>query len=292
MSLTLSSRECALLGEALAVVSSPLDYVTTAEWHAAVRHAIEPLLGTGGRASSYSLDDEPAVAELAAHDVGLTAWSRPFHQRAVRILELLRPSFRASVATLLGRGTDRGAPALADLVDALPAPAVLCSATGQLLHESPALRRLLAAEPLASRVRAAIRVAARVVAKHRATALTTRAHPAGGEPAMIEVRGALLRYELRGALLIDVPRVATVFLVRAAPPRALSDVELRERFALTAREIEVLRLLAVGRSAREVSVSLGLSYYTARHHVEHVLAKLGVRTRAAVAAATEAGGQH
>jgi DNA-binding CsgD family transcriptional regulator len=105
---------------------------------------------------------------------------------------------------------------------------------------------------------------------------------------MIEVRGAVVRYELRGALLIDVPRIATIFLVRAAPPRALSDAELRERFALTAREIEVLRQHAVGRSAREVASSLGLSYYTARHHVEHVLAKLGVRTRAAVAAAMQA----
>jgi DNA-binding CsgD family transcriptional regulator len=47
----------------------------------------------------------------------------------------------------------------------------------------------------------------------------------------------------------------------------------------------VLRLLAVGRSAREVAAALGISYYTARHHVEHVLAKLGVHTRAAVAAA-------
>ena len=69
-------------------------------------------------------------------------------------------------------------------------------------------------------------------------------------------------------------------------PRALSDAELRARFALTAREVEVTRLLALGRSAREVASTLGLSYYTARHHVEHVLAKLGVRSRAAVASAT------
>ena len=87
---------------------------------------------------------------------------------------------------------------------------------------------------------------------------------------------------------------AVVPLLDAAPtaptapptPRALSDAELRARFALTAREVEVARLLAVGRSAREVASTLGLSYYTARHHVEHVLAKLGVRSRAAVASAT------
>lgn len=67
-----------------------------------------------------------------------------------------------------------------------------------------------------------------------------------------------------------------------------SDDELRGRFSLTARQVEVARLLARGCSARDVAATLGLSYYTARHHVEHVLGKLGVHSRAAVANATAA----
>ena len=50
---------------------------------------------------------------------------------------------------------------------------------------------------------------------------------------------------------------------------------------LTAREVEVLRLLAVGRSNREIAARLVISPKTAGNHVEHIYAKLGVSSRAA-----------
>jgi DNA-binding CsgD family transcriptional regulator len=53
---------------------------------------------------------------------------------------------------------------------------------------------------------------------------------------------------------------------------------------LTAREAEVARLLALGRSNGAIAAALGISAHTARHHTESVMAKLGVRSRAAVAA--------
>ena len=55
---------------------------------------------------------------------------------------------------------------------------------------------------------------------------------------------------------------------------------------LTAREIEVLRLVAQGRSNREIAAELFIAEKTARNHVEHVYAKLGVnnRTQASLAA--------
>ena len=71
----------------------------------------------------------------------------------------------------------------------------------------------------------------------------------------------------------------------AAPrPGPLSDEELRERYGLTARQVEVVRLLAEGCSNAEIASRLELSYYTARNHTEQVLAKLGVSSRAAVGA--------
>jgi DNA-binding NarL/FixJ family response regulator len=48
---------------------------------------------------------------------------------------------------------------------------------------------------------------------------------------------------------------------------------------LTAREVEVLRLLARGNRNKQVATLLGISEHTAKFHVSSVLAKLGARTR-------------
>ena len=52
---------------------------------------------------------------------------------------------------------------------------------------------------------------------------------------------------------------------------------------LTAREAEVLRLLALGLTTREVADRLVISPKTADHHVQHIYTKLGVSTRGAAA---------
>jgi HD-GYP domain-containing protein (c-di-GMP phosphodiesterase class II) len=51
---------------------------------------------------------------------------------------------------------------------------------------------------------------------------------------------------------------------------------------LTAREVEVVRLLAVGLSAREIATRLVIAPKTARNHVEHIYAKTGMTSRAQV----------
>jgi DNA-binding response OmpR family regulator len=66
--------------------------------------------------------------------------------------------------------------------------------------------------------------------------------------------------------------------------RALADDELRERYGLTDRQVEVTRLVAEGCTNGEIANRLGVSYFTARNHTEQVLAKLGVASRAAVGA--------
>jgi len=63
-------------------------------------------------------------------------------------------------------------------------------------------------------------------------------------------------------------------------PRSLSGT------ALTDRELDVLRLLAAGRSNAEIGVELHIGVETVKTHVGNLLAKLGVRdrTQAAIAA--------
>jgi predicted ATPase/DNA-binding CsgD family transcriptional regulator len=53
--------------------------------------------------------------------------------------------------------------------------------------------------------------------------------------------------------------------------------------ALTPREADVLRLLAAGRSNREIAGALSRSERTIESHVSHILAKLGVESRTAAA---------
>jgi len=74
---------------------------------------------------------------------------------------------------------------------------------------------------------------------------------------------------------------------RAAPPSAASTAALEE---LTPRELEVLVLIARGRSNREIATELVLSEATVKTHVKRVLAKLAVRDRVhAVVLAYESG---
>jgi DNA-binding NarL/FixJ family response regulator len=49
---------------------------------------------------------------------------------------------------------------------------------------------------------------------------------------------------------------------------------------LTRREVEVLRLLAEGLSTRGIASRAGISYFTARNHIQNGLRKIGVRSRA------------
>jgi DNA-binding NarL/FixJ family response regulator len=53
---------------------------------------------------------------------------------------------------------------------------------------------------------------------------------------------------------------------------------------LTAREAEVLRLVASGKTNRDIAVELVISEHTVARHLQNMFAKLGVSTRAAATA--------
>ena len=54
---------------------------------------------------------------------------------------------------------------------------------------------------------------------------------------------------------------------------------------MTSRELDVLRLLAAGRTNRQIGAELFISPRTAGVHVSHILAKLGLASRGEAAAA-------
>lgn len=88
---------------------------------------------------------------------------------------------------------------------------------------------------------------------------------------------AAVRIAARGDALIDpsmTRRLAARFARTLAPARTPPEVD-----QLTARELEVLLLLADARSNAEIAAVLGVGEETVKTHVSRVLAKLGVRDR-------------
>jgi two-component system NarL family response regulator len=78
---------------------------------------------------------------------------------------------------------------------------------------------------------------------------------------------------------------------RPLPPNIQALLDARSAHPeLTAREIEVLRLVVTGMRNREIAVQLGISEETAKVHIKNILAKLNVNDRtAAVAEAVRRG---
>jgi len=100
---------------------------------------------------------------------------------------------------------------------------------------------------------------------------------------------AAVRVVARGDALLDPAITRAVIAEFTRRPRA--DAELRRRLdELTAREVEVLTLLARGLSNAEIAAELVVSDGTVKTHVGRILQKLGVRDRVqAVVFAYESG---
>jgi two-component system NarL family response regulator len=94
--------------------------------------------------------------------------------------------------------------------------------------------------------------------------------------ALAEIEHAL-RAIARGERYVD-PRIASRLVALSTAPR------------LSPREREVLRLIAAGKSNKEIANELGVTERTAKFHVTAILTKLGAENRAgAVSAGVEKG---
>jgi DNA-binding CsgD family transcriptional regulator/transcriptional regulator with XRE-family HTH domain len=84
-----------------------------------------------------------------------------------------------------------------------------------------------------------------------------------------------------GSLAADLSELATN---QAAADAAPGDGDRSEQMPLTRREQQVAALVAAGRTNRQIGRRLGISEKTAEVHLQHVMFKLGVHSRAEVAA--------
>ena len=82
---------------------------------------------------------------------------------------------------------------------------------------------------------------------------------------------AAIRTVASGGTLFTPRTIATLLNRRRA-----MDIQLE---SLTPREKEVLRLMAEGRSSRDIGAKLGISYTTVRTHIRSLGSKLGVHSK-------------
>ena len=115
----------------------------------------------------------------------------------------------------------------------------------------------------------------------RARLALARVQAAAGSPfALASARSAREVFERLGARK-DADRAAALLREQGVAGRGTAR---GDRDHLTARELEVLALIAAGLSNAQIADRLVIAPKTAEHHVGHVLAKLGVRSRAEAAA--------
>ena len=110
-----------------------------------------------------------------------------------------------------------------------------------------------------------------VLTTYAGDALAQRALAAGA-------RAYLLKSAVRKDL-IDTIRAVHAGLKRVQPEIALAMSRYAADDALTAREIQVLRLVAAGNANKRIALMLKISDETVKGHVGKILAKLGVDDR-------------
>jgi DNA-binding CsgD family transcriptional regulator len=206
------------------------------------------------------------------------------------LIRAILPAFRAALGLWRQLGERRQE--LARMMDALPQAVLLYEAAGTLLHANPGAARLLDGGADAERLRAEAQRVAWAVGAVARRATQGLAGPAvraqaGAATAERELRLGSRAFRLHGTvapawMLGREPGVLVT--LEAVAARVLDDAELRERFGLTTREVEVARLLADGLSNQDIADRLGVSFFTARNHVERLLPKMGAGNRARVGA--------
>jgi predicted ATPase/DNA-binding CsgD family transcriptional regulator len=252
-----------------------------------------------GLAHVRAVGDDDAIAALLGN-LGSVAFLRGDHARAVAHSEESLALYRAlgsvhgtaSVLGTLGRallelGDDERA--LAVLGEGL----VLSQRVGNKWYAISALEGLAGAATARGEWERAARLFGAVEALAEASGIAV--HPAdraANERHLAAVRAhleeATFAFAWEAGTALSLEQVIVEALEAADPAGgatpAPASPDPAVEFGLTAREREVLLLLAEGQSDREIGKALFISPRTVHGHVTHVLAKLGVESRTSAAA--------
>ena len=288
-----AAQSLASLERALHTLLSPFDYSSAGDWLDAAFGAMSEVTGTEFHmptvmAGETVWDAIERVLDRYSTPEGADIAGTGDARRAA-MARVLVPPFKAGVSEWRRLAARRAA--LTALLDALPEAVLMYDGAGALVHANPRAAELFGT-PGSSGPGANVRTEAQRLAWTMAAAAQrsigeTKADGQRMTEANREVRAHGRLYRLRGMLTSGwMPGGEAGVLVTAAFElvNPLTDIELRSRYGLSAREIEVARLVASGLSNNEVADKLGVSYFTARNHVERVLAKLGVGNRSRVGA--------
>ena len=104
--------------------------------------------------------------------------------------------------------------------------------------------------------------------------LERQSGPAGGGHAPLELQEA----DRRVVVTLCRCNAGRYFLLVREESMQIATGRLQS-LGLTAREAEVMHWVCEGKSNPEIAQILGISARTASHHLEHILAKLGVDNR-------------
>ena len=173
---------------------------------------------------------------------------------------------------------------IATALEELLLPATLLDANGIIRWQNGAARALRDGrvgsdfvELVAPDERAEIRTIIGRILKGEPAGFTVHVRRANGDYARVQSSAVPVRGEASVVAVLSLGHS-----VRSSAARAGPD--------LTPRQIEVLRLLADGRSTAEIAARLSLSSTTVRNHVAALIAALGAHTRLqAVVTARRAG---
>ena len=163
-------------------------------------------------------------------------------------------------------------------VDALDTPVALTNASGRLTTMNGPARDLFVGRA-GMQLRDALETSMRLALGDRRR--NTAGRPNHARSIEIGHERFLVTIVFAGTDVAGQDIGAMIMLRREAvsSPQQATESSLARRFGLTPQESRVALMLAEHRSNREIASTLGVSVHTARHHTEHVLAKLHIHSR-------------